>query len=106
MKKPRFSLKALLFVVTLAAVLLGWWVDHRDGAIEKRELERKLQKANERERSFYGWALIEKKLPGWDWTVIGSNDSGRMVANDDSVSGACEQIATHLTGNPINPYGQ
>ena len=29
MKKPQFSLKTLVFVVTLAAVLLGWWVDHK-----------------------------------------------------------------------------
>jgi uncharacterized membrane-anchored protein len=29
MTKPRFSLKTLVFAVTLAAVLLGWWVDHR-----------------------------------------------------------------------------
>ena len=29
MKKPQFSLKTLLFMLTLAAVLLGWWADHQ-----------------------------------------------------------------------------
>ena len=29
MRKPQFSLKTLLFVVTLAAVLMGSWIDHQ-----------------------------------------------------------------------------
>jgi hypothetical protein len=29
MKLPRFSLRALLGATVLAAILLGWWADHR-----------------------------------------------------------------------------
>ena len=38
MKKPRFSLKTLLFVVTLAAVLLGWWADRGSWIAENQRL--------------------------------------------------------------------
>jgi hypothetical protein len=29
MKRLRFTLKTLVYVVTLCAVIFGWWVDHR-----------------------------------------------------------------------------
>lgn len=41
MKKPRFSLKTLLFVVTLCAVSLRWLVDH----IRQRRLIRRVGEA-------------------------------------------------------------
>lgn len=44
MKRPRFSLKTLVWVLTLAAVLLGWRADHRRMDAEIRRLtERSLQ---------------------------------------------------------------
>ena len=43
MKKPQFSLKTLVFVLTLCAVLFGWWADHRDmaGQLDKAHEEAK-----------------------------------------------------------------
>jgi hypothetical protein len=53
MRKPRFSLKTLVFVVTLAAVLLGWWVDHCELATENRELDRRFQEAYTRQKEYH-----------------------------------------------------
>ena len=39
MKRPQFSLKTLLFVLTLWAVLFAWLVDHRRQAARIKELE-------------------------------------------------------------------
>ena len=41
-KKFRFSLRSLLFLVTLCAVLLGWWADHRRLTQRMRDLEEEM----------------------------------------------------------------
>jgi hypothetical protein len=52
----KFSIRDLLLVTVIAAILLAWWVDHRRQAREIKELkdqqEQQLKKVLERARTY------------------------------------------------------
>jgi|RhiMetdeSRZDD1v2_1073273.scaffolds.fasta_scaffold2334116_1 Flp pilus assembly protein TadB len=39
----KFSIRDLLLVTVIAAILLAWWVDHRRQARESKELKEQLE---------------------------------------------------------------
>jgi hypothetical protein len=65
----KFTIREMMLVILVVAVLLGWWIDHRAAAGRERSWEQAFQKALETLSFHVQKDAVTVESPSGSWTI-------------------------------------